>query len=78
MFDKAEKAETDEVILRRIELERQQITYLKLVTELVDCDKDQLLKEFVEITSREGIEWSSEGQKVSRFVEKVKEINRDD
>ena len=78
LFDKAEKAESDEVILRRIELERLQITYLKLVTDLVDCDKDQLLKEFVEVTSREGIEWSSEGLRVSGFVEKFNNMRNDE
>ncbi|RKX45363.1 MAG: hypothetical protein DRP64_04855 [Verrucomicrobia bacterium] len=78
LFDKAEKAASaDDVILRRVELARLQITYLKLVTDLVDCDKEQLLKEFIEITSREGIEWSSEGLRVSGFVEKFNSMNSD-
>jgi hypothetical protein len=78
LFDKAEKAESDEAILARIELERLQITYLKLVTDLVDCDKDQLLKEFIEITSREGIEWSSEGLSVKGFIEKINSRDLDE
>jgi len=78
LFDQAEKAASDDVILRRVELARLQIIYLKLVTDLVDCDKDQLLKEFIEITSREGIEWSSEGLKVSGFVEKFNSMHNDE
>lgn len=78
LFDEAQKAASDEVTLRRVELARLQITYLKLVTDLVDFDKDQLLKEFIETTSREGIEWSSEGLQVSGFVEKLKSANDDE
>jgi hypothetical protein len=77
LLNKAKAAATDGAINRRVDVVRLQIIYLKLVTDLVDCDKQSLLNEFIEITSREGIEWSSEGLRVSEFVEKFKRMNND-
>ncbi len=77
LLDKAKAAATDGVINRRVDIVRLQIIYLKLVTDWIDCDKQRLLNEFIEISSREGIEWSSEGLRVSEFIENFKRMNND-
>lgn len=78
LLDQAKAAAPDETIRRRVDVVRLQIIYLKLVTDLVACDKDRLLEELTEITSREGIEWSSEGLRVGDFIETFKKANADE
>lgn len=74
LLKKAIRSANNDEILRRVEIVKLQITYLKLVTGLVEYDSDKLLGEFIEITEREGITWSSEGLSSRDFVKKYKEV----